>query len=131
MVETENTDDWIYVFMGSSVIAKCTCGFETPPLMIGGGMMNFMEFCAFPAYCAKGSHLVTVNMFDNPLRCSKRHKAPPVPYIDESLTKERGVKIVAEWNFEDRELELTDGQYFCPSCHEFTMTFIEGGVMWD
>lgn len=122
--------------MGSSVIASCSCGFETPPLMIGGGMMNFHEFCAFPAYCAKGNHLVTVNMFDSPLRCTRRHKSVPVPYNDDSLIKKLGENIVAEWNigeefFGKLHFQLTDGQYFCPSCHEFTMTFSEGGIMWD
>ena len=118
--------------MGSSVIATCACGYETPPLMIGGGMMNFMEYCAFPAYCAKCDHLVTVNMFDKPLRChNKRHKTPPVPYDDNSLIKEQGQNVVAAWNIDDQCHKLFDGLYFCPVCHNFTLTFITGGIMWD
>jgi hypothetical protein len=98
--------------------------------MIGGGMSNFMEYCAFPAYCAKGNHLMTINLFDNPPRCRK-HRAEPTPYDDAALIGELGENVVASWNYDERTATLTDGYYFCPACHNFTLRFSDYGPMWD
>ncbi len=118
--------------MGASAIARCLCGYESPLLMIGGGMLNFNEFCAFPAYCAEGSHLVTVNMFDRPLACPDGHKSVPVPYNAPSLQIERGDAVVVSWNlWPKRTIQLTNGRYLCPTCHEARLSFSDGGVLWD
>jgi hypothetical protein len=99
--------------------------------MIGGGFDNFTEFCAFPAYCAKCDRLVTVNMFDTHRHCPKRHRIESIPLNDKTLIGELGENVVASWNYDGEQLELTDGHYFCPACHQFTLTFEDGGVLWD
>jgi hypothetical protein len=46
--------------MGSEVIAKCRCGFDTR-ISIGGGMRNFMTTCYFPCLCEGCHNIVQVN----------------------------------------------------------------------
>lgn len=94
-------------------------------------MASFRDTCHFPAYCADGNHLVTVNMFDSPRRCPEGHKSEPVPYSDKSLLGKIGPRIVASWLHDAGQLELTNGKYLCPVCHKHTLTFADGGEMWD
>lgn len=118
--------------MGCSIIAACdTCGFQSEPLMIGGGMQDFHRLCAFPAYCAKGDHLLTVNHFDSPPRCAE-HDSIATPYDDAALIGEPGSACVVTWRYgSDHEAVLTDGHYFCPDCHRNTLRFSDYGLMWD
>src|SRR5438093_13416736 len=60
--------------MGFTAVASCTCGYESPELLIGCGDSCDRE-CLFPAYCTEGGHLVTVNLFDKPLQCPSGHQA--------------------------------------------------------
>ena len=87
----------------------------------------------FPGYCKEGNHLVDVNMYEHPRRCADGHLAEPVPYNAASLIKTVGPRVVADWNCLDKNqhVELTDGSYFCPVCHQFTLTFREGNTQWD
>lgn len=118
--------------MGVSAIARCSCGYVTPPLMIGGGMASYRHLCAFPAFCSGGDHLVMVNMFERPLRCPDGHRSEPVPYDSPPLVAERGTTVVASWRLgPDRALELTDGRYLCPACHRESLSFADGGILWD
>ena len=119
--------------MGCSAIASCPCGYDSGELMIGGGMRNFHEVCLFPAYCKEGNHLVDINMHEHPRRCSAGHATEPVPYNSQSLIKTIGPEVVAEWGWldEGNHVVLTNGQYFCPACHQYTLTFRDGGIMWD
>lgn len=94
-------------------------------------MATFMGLCAFPGYCAKCDRLVTVNLFDKPRRCPKKHRAEPVLYNDDALVGAVGNTVVASWNHDGREMKLTDGSYFCPACHKVTLTFSDYGLMWD
>jgi hypothetical protein len=59
--------------------------------------------------------------------------AEPVPYNNGSLVKTRGLRVVVDCNgpIEDQGHELTDGSYFCPACHQFTLTFQNGNTLWD
>lgn len=118
--------------MGTSVIATCSaCSYESPPLMIGGGMANFHELCGFPAYCAKGDHLLTINLFDASPRCQE-HRSAATPYDDPALVGEPGLNIILSWCYgDDRNAVLTDGCYFCPACHQVMLKFSDHGLMWD
>ena len=52
----------------------------------------------------------------------------------EELLEQKGTQRCAVWNMEaelGRELQLTDGSYYCPSCNSFDLTFSEGGLLWD
>ncbi|MFB1490910.1 MULTISPECIES: hypothetical protein [unclassified Thiocapsa] len=118
--------------MGCSVVATCSaCGFDSGLLMIGGGMDTFTTMFAFPAYCKACDALVVVNMLDSPRRCRKRHREEPKPYTDPALMGAPGANVVASWSHAGQLLELTDGSYFCPGCHRFTLSFHDGGLAWD
>lgn len=118
--------------MGCTAIASCPCGYDSGELLIGQGMTG-PDPCHFPAYCKEGDHLVTVNTNEEPRRCPARHQTKPLLYNAKSLIKETGMKVVVDWNWLDEEdhLVLTDGSYFCPLCHQYTLTFCEGTMMWD
>ena len=118
--------------MGCTAIASCPCGYDSGELLIGQGMSG-PDPCHFPAYCKDGSHLVDVNMSEHPRRCPEGHKTEPVPYNDKSLIKDVGGRVVADWGWLDSEdhFELTDGSYLCPACQHYTLTFCDGGTMWD
>jgi hypothetical protein len=50
------------------------------------------------------------------------------------LIGEIGENEIESWNMEEdlgRELILTDGTYFCPSCEEFKLRFKPGMLCWD
>ena len=117
--------------MGCSVVAKCECGYESPLLMIGGGMLSFGTECKFPAYCAEGDHLVTVNLLEHPCPCSDGHKKEPTPYNNADLKGTAGENEVVSWRFGENQAVLTDGTYFCPACHQYMLKFSQGGMMWD
>ena len=117
--------------MGHSVVASCSCGYESGELMIGGGRSDFQVNCSFPAYCREGDHLVSVNMFDDLMKCPDGHKGIPTPYNDGSLIAKRGQRRVSDWHIRGQSLELTNGAYLCPQCHEFKLTFDFGGTMFD
>ena len=117
--------------MGCTALAACPCGFDSGELFVGQGMSG-PDPCHFPAYCKEGSHLVTVNLIDQPSRCPEGHKTEPVPYNDNSLIDKLGVTVVADWWLDDEtHLELTDGTYLCPACQQYTLTFRKGNTMWD
>lgn len=117
--------------MGCSVTAKCKCGYESPLLMIGGGMLSSGKECLFPAYCSQGDHLVTVNLLEQPCQCPDKHLTGPVPYTHHSQIGEVGNVEVSSWGFGSERIVLTDGSYFCPACHQLTLRFTKGGLMWD
>lgn len=119
--------------MGSLVIAVCECGYMAKSA-IGGGMATFMEICYFPAYCEVCLELVEANLLAKPVECPVCDSSQVIPYDDEKLIGEIGEEEVEAWNMEeqlDRELVLTDGTYFCPSCEEFKLRFKPGMLCWD
>ena len=119
--------------MGSEVIAVCDCGYRARSL-IGGGMATFEEVCYFPACCEQCHELVEVNLLANPVRCPECDGSQVIPYDDAKLIGERGANEVESWNMEEelgRELVLTDGSYYCPSCGKFKLKFRPAQVCWD
>ena len=118
--------------MGCTAIASCPCGYDSGELLIGQGMTG-PDPCYFPAYCKEGDHLVEVNINYDPRCCPAGHKTEPMPYNARPLTKTIGPTVVADWNWLDEKnhLALTDGSYFCPACHQYTLTFREGITMLD
>lgn len=121
--------------MGSSVNAKCSCGFQATDLLIGGGMSNFRTFCSFPIFCNDCQELQVANLLAEPLECPACHSQSVTAYDDAALKQsDGGNKVVTSWNVSDRLgriLQLTDDKYLCPSCKQFTLKFEEGGLMWD
>lgn len=124
--------------MGQIIRASCPCGYKEPILKIGGGMMSFTTRCSFPAYCSAGKpHVVTVNLYDKPLKCT-HHKKPPIPYNDLSLIGKKGRVIRVSTRIgplgDDGHytiFELTSGTYLCPACQNFTLKFSAPYVCFD
>ena len=119
--------------MGSAVIAICECGYMAESA-IGGGMATFKEICYFPVYCEVCLELVEANLLAKPVKCPACEGSRVIPYDNVKLIGEIGENEIESWNMEEdlgRELVLTDGTYFCPSCEEFKLRFKHGMVNWD
>jgi len=118
--------------MGSQVEAICKCGHEET-FMIGGGMANFTEVCMFPCLCQDCNVIVGANLLEKSVVCPKCKCKRVVAYDQQEMCKRTGKKTVAEWNAEalGRMLTLTNGDYYCPSCGNFDLSFAEGFMLWD
>lgn len=119
--------------MGMSVKASCACGFEQP-FRVGGGMMSFQELCLFPCLCRSCKQIVEANLLKTPLTCPVCDSPDVLPYDQGDLCEQQGSKVVASWNVKDaigRELKLTDGAYYCPTCGTHRLRFLHGGRHWD
>ena len=88
-------------------------------------MLDFTEVCHFPALCKKCGKIVDVNMFDNPPQCSRCGNQDVIPYDENAMIGKAGENIVADWFVGKlrRTFALTDGQYFCPACGKYTLSF--------
>ena len=117
--------------MGSIVSAACDCGYETE-ICVGGGMRNFTTHCSFPLYCPTCRSLFEGNPFEKKIACPRCGAERALPYDSDQLCHRRGQEVF-EWNGGDeigRRLELTEGDYLCPKCGRFAMTFVHVGC-WD
>ena len=104
--------------MSGDIAASCECGF-TATSSIGSGSRNCETLFHFPALCRACNGLVTVNLGEDPPACPKCRSTDVVPYDQPGLVPAGGATRVAEW----KDRSLTDGQYFCPGCGQFTLTF--------
>lgn len=125
---------WDSVHAGSIVTAKCdNCGYDSGSLFLFGGKANFRTVCKFPAYCANKKTLILVNLIANKLESQSYPCQSPVLYTDPVMVKKPGINTVASWNLpelKNKEIMLTDGDYFCPTCGQFKLHFRQSG-MWD
>jgi len=117
--------------MGSSVKATCRCGFRTKDLFVGGGMLNYTTFCAWPAYCKSCGALTSTNLLEVPHTCH-RCGSEVLPYNSPELRATQGGKVVVWWKLKEGEdVVLTDDNHFCPACGLYQMKFEAGGIRWD
>ncbi len=119
--------------MGSQVVAECNCGVKAS-ILIGGGMLNFMDTCYFPCMCESCNRVVQVNLLDKETRCPDCQAQNPIPYDDPRLLGTPGNHHVAQWRVIrqlDRNLVLTDGKYKCPKCGKMSLEFSDSGLSWD
>lgn len=70
--------------MGSSVRAKCQCGFNKS-FSLGGGMDNHLTFCAFPCYCYDCKSLYTDNLYNDKLECDNCHSNKCSPFDEQKF----------------------------------------------
>lgn len=122
--------------MGSTVAAECPCGYQKPIIKIGGGLMSFTFLCCFPIHCSKCEDLVEGNVLEEPLTCPECESLDVKAYDHPELCKEEGNIRVATWLLSRsdeprRDIFLTDGEYYCPHCKEYTLRFRPGGIMFD
>jgi hypothetical protein len=119
--------------MGASVHVRCKCGYQADNLPIGGGMSDFQFSCSFPVFCTGCQRLVLANLLDTPPTCPDCRGAGVLPYDCQELQRRAGEEVVS-WNMNNelgRVLTLTDGEYFCPSCREYNLSFRKAHLMWD
>jgi hypothetical protein len=125
---------WNPAEAGSIVTARCdTCGYDSGGLFLFGGRANFKTVCSFPAYCANKKTLVLVNLMAEKPDSEACDGQTPVPYNDPRMVANPGAKAVASWNLPepmDKQIKLTDGDYFCPRCGQYKLHFRKSG-MWD
>ena len=117
--------------MGSIVKALCGCGYEKE-MHLGGGMRNFTTHCNFPFLCPHCAIMFEGNLSRKSIPCSRCKATNGIPYDSDLACRRKGKKVF-DWDIEDqigRRLELTDGDYLCPGCGKFTMTFVDVGC-WD
>jgi DNA-directed RNA polymerase subunit RPC12/RpoP len=102
-------------------------------MCLGGGMLNFRTHCAFPAFCEKCGVMFEANLLRKRISCPRcRGTKHVVPYDDGRLCRRKGGEVF-QWAMGDqigRDLILTDGDYLCPQCGRFTMSFAMAGC-WD
>ena len=119
--------------MGSAVLAKCECGYEQE-FAIGGGMTTFHELCCFPCLCRECKRIVQANLLDTPASCPDCEGDRIVPYDDGELCEQPDDETATSWSLGEqlgRELMLTNGMYYCPSCDSFQLKFQDSGLSWD
>lgn len=82
-------------------------------------MSDHLYYCAFPAYCATGKHIVNVNHMAPPFVCPDGHVGDVVPYSDARLSGSPGEHRISNW----KDLSLHDGTYLCPQCGQMSLRF--------
>jgi predicted RNA-binding Zn-ribbon protein involved in translation (DUF1610 family) len=113
------------------VVARCLCGYENERLLVGGGMLTFMEHCAAPAFCASCADVVVVDLMAPEISCPTCGGVA-VAYDDPSLRASGGARrerSSIDWNLPDgRSFALVEGAvYRCPRCQQDTLSFTNVG----
>lgn len=117
--------------MGSSVEAKCACGYATE-VVTGCGMRGPVPDY-FPAHCPRCAEVVSADLTAWPPVCTKC--GDEVRFYDaRGLQLEQGPQeVLDERTVTDPAIRhrLNDGAYLCPKCREFALRFSLGGRLWD
>jgi Zn finger protein HypA/HybF involved in hydrogenase expression len=119
--------------MGSVAEAQCECGYEGR-FQIGGGMGDFHVMCLFPCLCRSCKQIVSGNLLAPEPACPKCESRRIVLYDQAELIGEEGSEVVNSWTLRgpnERELKLTNGRYYCPSCDTIRLTFVGRVISWD
>jgi RNA polymerase subunit RPABC4/transcription elongation factor Spt4 len=115
--------------MGDIIIAKCDCGFSQQ-LSVGGGRLNYQTYCGFPYYCKNCKTLFNNNYLAEEHFCGNCNSADVLPYDNDSLRAHIRDEAVFGWNLDGKTIYLTDDNYLCPQCQNFTLKFSSVGN-WD
>jgi hypothetical protein len=70
--------------MGAIVLANCKCGFERR-MALGGGMRNYLTYCAFPCYCKDCESMYVSDLFGEDSSCSECGSQNVLPYDEKSM----------------------------------------------
>lgn len=123
--------------MGELFTAKCSCGYKSKSLYLGGGIFSRSHTIYAPAYCYKCEKVVYENYLKNPAVCYKCQSKVDF-YDNESLhlppdnSDSTVYRYNGRFNQPNEEIlfVLPDTEYFCPKCRQFNMTFEYSGD-WD
>ena len=117
--------------MGSSVEAKCACGYEAE-IVTGCGMRGPTPDY-FPAHCARCAAVVPADQTSWPATC--RTCGEEVEFYDAAgLQQVKGKRTVLdERTLVDPAIRhrLNDGAYLCPKCRAFELKFEVAGRQRD
>lgn len=117
--------------MGSVIRARCNCVYEKK-MYLASGMVDFDTCFWFPLFCLDCKILFEGDLYMKKIICPNCKSQHAVPYDSDQLCHKRG-QVVFECNTDERigrKLRLTEGDYLCPECGRFTMTFEDVGD-WD
>lgn len=117
--------------MGSVIRARCNCIFEKE-IYLASGFDNFDTYFNFPMFCPECKTLFEGDLYSKTTICPNCKSMHGIPYDSDQLCHKRG-QVVFVCNTDERigrQLRLTEGDYLCPQCGRFTMTFEDVGE-WD
>ena len=112
--------------MGTSANAHCSVCEYRAAFLLGGGMMNFETYAAWPVHRTTCQAITTANYRQQPLTCQACNGTDVTPIGDPREWQGDG-KQIEMWE----TLTLTDGHYRCPKCGKFELRFTFGGIQWD
>jgi hypothetical protein len=119
--------------MGVGINVSCQC-FGTFTLQIGPRMAP-PKYCLFPFLCTGCKSVSTLDIYAQSLECGHCGSRSVVPYGDRQAVGGLGSTVVfacpAHDTFSAEQLTLTDGTYWCPTCHQYTARFTDAGILWD
>jgi len=122
--------------MGSMIQAKCSCGYKSDELLVGGGFINFMIKCSLPFYCDHCSIVSTTNILSKSgikkyNRCPMcKRKVQCYGEIREEAY-DYSENYVFDWLInDDKRYILPEGLHHCPKCKENNLKFFSSGC-WD
>ena len=119
--------------MGIGVKVSCSC-FGSFTLQVGPRIAP-PKFSLFPFLCSTCQATSTVDIFADALACTHCGSAAVVPYGSPPAVGELGSAVVFACSSTDRfsadQLTLTEGTYWCPTCHQHSARFSDTGMKWD
>ena len=78
--------------------------------------------------------MVTCNALSSSPKCPECKSKNVIAYNDPILCADKGSEDVVGWSPKGPDgpcYSLSNGKYYCPSCHQHTLVFERGGMMWD
>ena len=119
--------------MGSLITPHCLkCKFPYKQMMVGGGMMDFLESVKIPFSCYDCGTLSVRNIYSLSNKCTMCRKEMVMFGKEVSdVDSEEYSDSVFYWSFGSFEgYVLMNENYHCPKCKEMSLNFEPTG-MWD
>jgi len=117
--------------MGSSVIARCSCGYDTE-VQTGCGFAGPTPDY-FPALCRMCAEVVPADATASPTTCDDCGSKVEL-YDAPELQQKKGRRTVVDGRtltVPEIRHRLNNGAYLCPTCGRFELRFEIGGMCWD
>jgi Zn finger protein HypA/HybF involved in hydrogenase expression len=117
--------------MGQFFNVRCKCGYKTG-VATGGGRAT-PHSCLFPVLCEDCQKLGSSDVYNPVPTCASCGSTKVLAYDAKELKQKEGEIILECCENRERAGEyhkLTDGNYYCPSCKEYTLIFENEGTIW-
>ena len=126
--------------MGTILLSKCNCGFESESLFIGGGMIPMNKEYYLPHYCDDCEYVFDRNILKKSgselkkyNKCSKCLKKVTSYGSIKKTDLDSDVILIDDIDFRfdlDKRIKLNDKGHYCPRCKSDTLEFEHMG-QWD